>query len=78
MQDDLLKKTEQHVQSDFMKSLATKCGFFFFSKEHVLAISKEILIYKDSETDKDLVASSLLLLVVSMVILMSFCWIILH
>lgn len=50
---------------DFMKSLATKCGYFFFSREHVRAIAKEVLVYKDSENDKDLVATSLSLLVVS-------------
>lgn len=58
---------EDHAQYDFMKSLATKCGYFFFGREHVIAITKEVLVYKDSENDKDLVATSLLLLVVSAV-----------
>jgi len=48
-----------------MKSLATKCGYFFFSREHVFAIAKEVLVYKDSENNKGLVATSLSLLVVS-------------
>lgn len=64
----MLKKIgEDHAQYDFMKSLATKCGYFFFGREHVIAITKEVLVYKDSENDKDLVATSLLLLVVSAV-----------
>lgn len=48
-----------------MKSLATKCGYFFFSKECVNAITKEVLVCKDSEDNKYLVATSLSLLVVS-------------
>lgn len=61
----MLKKLgEEHAQYDFMKSLATKCGYFFFGKEHVIAIAKEVLVYKDSDNDKDLVATSLSLLLV--------------
>lgn len=71
----MLKKIgEEHVQYDFMKSLATKCGYFFFSKEHVHAITKEVLVYKESEENRHLVASSLSLLVVSRVLLMPSCW----
>lgn len=60
---------EEHVQYDFMKSLVTKCGYSFFSKEHVNAFLKEILVYKDSEETRHLVASSVSLLVVSGVFL---------
>jgi len=73
----LLKKIgEEHVQYDFMKSLATKCGYFFFSKEHVNAITKQVLVYKDSEENRHLVVSSLSLLLVSGVFLMLSCWMI--
>lgn len=67
----MLKKLgEEHAQYDFMKSLATKCGYFFFGKEHVIAIAKEVLVYKDSDNDKDLVATSLSLLLVCKVFFM--------
>ncbi|KAG0553459.1 hypothetical protein KC19_12G013000 [Ceratodon purpureus] len=46
-----------------MKSLATKCGYVFISREHVHAITREVIVYKDSEGDKDLVEPSLQLLV---------------
>ncbi|XP_024357694.1 sister chromatid cohesion protein PDS5 homolog A isoform X2 [Physcomitrium patens] len=64
VRDALLKKLgEEHVLYDFMKSLATKCGYFFFSREHVHAIIKEISVCNDSENEKDLVPTSLSLLV---------------
>ncbi|XP_024361716.1 sister chromatid cohesion protein PDS5 homolog A isoform X1 [Physcomitrium patens] len=62
--EDLLKKIGvEHPEYVFMKSLATKCGYFFFSKECVNAITKEVLVCKDSEDNKYLVATSLSLLV---------------
>ena len=66
VQDDLLKKLgEEHPQYEFMMSLAAKCGFFLICREHVQAATKEVIVYKDSEKDKDLVEPSLQLLVVS-------------
>lgn len=59
------KLGEEHAQYEFMKSLATKCGYVFISREHVHAITREVIVYKDSEGDKDLVEPSLQLLVVS-------------
>lgn len=74
LQDALLKKLgEEHVLYDFMKSLATKCGYFFFSREHVHAIIKEISVCNDSENEKDLVPTSLSLLVVSTVRYLCYC-----
>lgn len=70
VQDGLLKNLgEEHVQKDFMKSLTTTCGYFFFSKEHVNAMLKDVLVYKDSEESRHLVVSSLSLLVVSGVVM---------
>lgn len=68
-QEGLLKNLgEEHVQKDFMKSLTTMCGYFFFSKEHVNAMLKDVLVYKDSEERRHLVVSSLSLLLVSRVV----------
>lgn len=76
VQEDLLKKLgEEHPQYEFMKSLATKCGYFFFSREHVHAITREVIVYRDSENDKDLVEPSLQLLVVSSALFMSVCYV---
>lgn len=72
VQEELLKKIgEEHAQYEFMKSLASKCGYFLFSREHVHAMTKEVLVYKDSEDKKDLVAPSLQLAVVSRVLFVS-------
>lgn len=63
-QEELLKRIgEKHAQYDFMKTLATKCAYLLFGREHVHAVLKEIPVYKDSET-KDLAATGLSLLVV--------------
>jgi sister-chromatid-cohesion protein PDS5 len=66
----LKKIKEEHAQYGFMKSLSTKCGYFFFSREHVAAITKEVIVYKDSESEKYLVEPSLQLLLVSAVVLL--------
>jgi sister-chromatid-cohesion protein PDS5 len=50
--------------------MSTKCGYFFFSREHVAAITKEVIVYKDSESEKYLVEPSLQLLLVSAVVLL--------
>ena len=78
----MLKKLgEEHAQYEFMKSLAAKCGYFFFGREHVGAMTKEVLVYKDSENERDLVAPSLQLLVVSRALFIGYrvrlddqCW----
>ncbi|BBN05523.1 sister chromatid cohesion protein PDS5 [Marchantia polymorpha subsp. ruderalis] len=61
--DELLKRIgEKHPQHDFIKTLATKCSFLLFNKEHVKAVLKEVSINKLSG-NKEFVASSLSLLV---------------
>ncbi|KAL3693850.1 hypothetical protein R1sor_007501 [Riccia sorocarpa] len=61
--DDLLKRIgEKHPQHDFIKTLATKCSFLLFSKEHVKAVLEEVSAHKQAG-NKEAIASSLSLLV---------------
>lgn len=48
-----------------MKSFVIKCGYFFFSKECVNVIIKEVFVCKDFEDNKYFVVISFLFFVVS-------------
>ncbi|KAL2634564.1 hypothetical protein R1flu_006043 [Riccia fluitans] len=63
IRDELLKRIgEKHPQHDFIKTLATKCSFLLFTKEHVKAVLKEVSAHKLAG-NKEPIASSLSLLV---------------
>ncbi|CAK9189716.1 unnamed protein product [Sphagnum troendelagicum] len=55
---ELLKKIgEDHPQHNFLKTLATKCAYSVFSREHAHAFLQEILINKDSATKEQTIST---------------------
>lgn len=58
VQAELLKKIgEDNPQHNFLKTLATKCAYSVFSREHAHAFLQEFLINKDSATKEQTIST---------------------
>ncbi|CAM6113881.1 unnamed protein product [Calypogeia fissa] len=60
--EELLKRIgEKHPQHDFIKTLATKCSFLLFDKEHVKAVLQDLTVNQKSGNREHATASLSLL-----------------